>query len=171
MQAIGRGRGVRRTAANPLRIEILCSIPLAIEVDEVRAWEGDMQPSLARVISVRGAAPLNYRDMARAHPDLFPSAEAARKALQREGPDKPLYGQLLSFFLTYKGMSGPSAIVYRRAGRGQQPTELLYIPTLIPDPEAWLTERLGPVVMLGEPKPLSPASPARPSPAQPEPVT
>jgi putative DNA primase/helicase len=163
MQAIGRGRGVRRTAANPLRIEILCNIPLAIEVDEVVTWDDDLKPSRVRVMLARGVVPMSYRDMAAVHDDLFVSQRAAETAIQREAArltegrrgTQPLNSR--EYLL--KACVDLQLIPYRRAGRGQPPTELLYIPTLIPDPEAWLTERLGPVVILGEPKPVEPVTP------------
>jgi putative DNA primase/helicase len=153
IQAIGRGRGVRRTALNPLRIEVMCSIPLPLEVDEVTTWD-EIQPSRVRVMWARGGVPLSYRDMAAAYPDLFKSAEAARKALTRETPDTPLIDHLFSFFLTIKGLSGVSSIAYRRAGSRGPATKLFYPPDRTPDPEAWLTKRLGPVVTLGEPEPV-----------------
>jgi putative DNA primase/helicase len=150
-QALGRGRGVRRTAANPLRIEILCSIPLAIEVDEVATWD-DLQPSLVRVMWARGVVPLSYRDMAAVHDDLFVSQRAAETAMQREAA-KLTEGRkgtqtLNSRECLLRVCVGFESIPYRRAGSRGPATELLYMPAKIPDPEAWLTERLGPVTVL-----------------------
>jgi hypothetical protein len=45
-----------------------------------------IQPGLAEVMRARGALPINYAGMASAYPDLFDSAEAARKALNRQNP-------------------------------------------------------------------------------------
>jgi hypothetical protein len=167
-QAVGRGRGVRRTAANPLQIELLCNVVLPIEVDEVRTWEGEgnIQPPKGRVMGARGIAPDNYRDMHALHSKLFKSSKAAEhamrkeareaaQAMQREGLPFPLYGSLLPFFLTYKANGRPSALAalpYRRAGRGQQPTLIRYDPAKYPDIEAVLTKYIGPVIMLGPPE-------------------
>jgi putative DNA primase/helicase len=75
VQAIGRGRGVNRTAENVLQIDILTNIALpGIEVDEVTTWDA-IQPGMIDVMRARGAAPLGYVDMAAGHPDLFSGAE------------------------------------------------------------------------------------------------
>jgi putative DNA primase/helicase len=136
VQAIGRGRGVRRTTMNPLQVEILCSIPLPIEVDEVTSWD-DAQPSLARVMRARGAVPTSYGDMARAYPDLFPSGDAARMALRRENPEQTLISYIL-----YKALFGVSSIPYRRAGSRGPAGQLLFDPARI-NPVEWLTSHLG----------------------------
>ena len=91
MHAVGRGRGVNRTADNPLSIDILTNVCLpGIEVDEVTTWDR-IQPRAAETMRCRGAVPLNYADMAAAYPDLFPSLDAARMTLGREKtPNKRL---------------------------------------------------------------------------------
>lgn len=76
IQAIGRGRGVNRTADNPLQIDILTNVVLPIEVDEVTTWSA-IQPSAHDVMRARGAVPSSYRDMSAAYPDLFADAKAA----------------------------------------------------------------------------------------------
>jgi putative DNA primase/helicase len=163
MQAIGRGRGVRRTSANQLRIEILCNIPLAIEVDEVVTWDDDLKPSRVRVMLARGLVPDNYRDMTALHDDLYVSQRAAEAAVQREAKwaegrrgTQPFNSKE---YLLKACVDLRSSIAYRRTGRGQQPSELRYDPAKIPDPEALLTARIGPVVILGEPKPVEPVTP------------
>jgi putative DNA primase/helicase len=83
VQAIGRGRGVNRTASNPLQIDVLTNVVLPLEVDKVTTWER-IQPKSAQVMAAEGAVPLTYSDMAAAYPDLFPSADAARMTLTRE---------------------------------------------------------------------------------------
>jgi len=83
VQAIGRGRAVTRTVENALQIDILTNYALPIVVDELTTWSL-IQPTLAEIMRCRGAAPVNYRDMAAAYPDLFTSAHAAQMALIRE---------------------------------------------------------------------------------------
>ena len=85
IQAIGRGRGVNRTADNPLQIDILTNVCLPIEVDEVTTWDA-IQPTLAEMMRARGAVPVSYRDMAAAYPDLFETARAGR---DRDAAGKP----------------------------------------------------------------------------------
>jgi putative DNA primase/helicase len=141
VQAIGRGRGVNRTADNPLQIDILTNVCLpGIEVDQVMTWD-KIQPSAVEVMRARGAVPVNYADMAAAHPDLFPSAEAARKALERENPGQTSIREFL--IDVCPGFPGVS---YRRRGTRGPAGRLLYYPARI-DPQAWLTERLGDVIV------------------------
>jgi putative DNA primase/helicase len=137
---------VRRTEKNPLRIEILCSIPLPIEVDVVTSWN-DVQPDRVREMWARGAVPMSYGDMALAYKDLFPSAEAARKALKRETQDKSLIGYIYHI----RRLSGVSAISYRRTGSRGPAGKLLFDPARF-DPVEWLnSSQLAPVTVLGEP--------------------
>jgi len=149
MQAIGRGRAVNRTADNPLQIDILTNVPLPIVTDEMTTWEL-IQPTLAERMRSRGAAPLTYRDMAEAHPDLFISADAARKALGRENPGQtPIENYLIGV------CPGFSAIDYRRKGSRGPASTLLFDPKRI-DPLPWLTEWIGEVVIKGSAWSLAP---------------
>ncbi len=141
VQAIGRGRGVNRGAANPLQIDILTNVVLPIEVDQVTTWER-IQPSLAEIMRARGAVPLSYADMAAAYPSLFPSAGAAEQALRRGNPlQTPIEEYLLGVcrgFLSFR---------YRRPGTRGPAARLLYDAERI-DPLPWLIARLGDVVVV-----------------------
>ena len=88
IQAIGRGRGVNRTADNPLQIDILTNVVPADRGRRGRRPGTAIQPTLAEIMRARGAVPLSYRDMAAAYPDLFPSAARAEKgaAIRRKPP-------------------------------------------------------------------------------------
>jgi len=141
VQAIGRGRGVNRTDANPLRIDILTNVCLPIEVDEVTTWE-KIQPSAIDVMCAHGAVPLGYRDMADAYSDLFQTRDAAKMAIRRENPEQVSIENLL-----YRKMFPVSAVAYRRIGSRGPAGKLLYDASQI-DPLRWLTERLGEVVLL-----------------------
>jgi putative DNA primase/helicase len=79
VQAIGRGRGVNRSAENPLQIDIVTNVCLPIEVDETTTW-GAIQPSPWEVMGARAAIPLGHADQAACYPDLFGSAKAAEHA-------------------------------------------------------------------------------------------
>lgn len=136
-----------RIAANPLQIDIVTNVVLPIEVDEVATWD-DIQPTVAQIMRVRGAVPLNYADMATAYPDLFLSRDAAKMALARErmaaaagNPEQTPIGEYLIGVC-----SGFSSLRYRRvAARGPAST-LLYDHTRI-DPQPWLSERVGEVAL------------------------
>jgi putative DNA primase/helicase len=67
IQAIGRGRGVNRSAENPLQIDILTNIVLPIEVDKVTTWNR-IQPSLAQIMRGRGGGAVQLRRYGRGLP-------------------------------------------------------------------------------------------------------
>lgn len=141
VQAIGRGRGVRRTEANPLAIDIITNIVLPIEVDELTTWDA-IQPTLAKVMWARGAVPMSFGDMAASYPDLFPSRDAAQKALNRGNPRQT---SIESYLLDV--CPGFQPIVYRRVGTRGPAGTLLYDATRI-DPVAWFAQHLGDVSVL-----------------------
>jgi putative DNA primase/helicase len=136
IQAIGRGRGVRRTAENLLQIDILTNVVLPIVVDEVTTW-GSIQPSLARVMWARSAVPLACADMAMAYQDLFRSGgHAAQMALRRENPSQTSIEKYLLDIC-----DGFSRIDYRRSGSRGPGGVLLYDPRRV-DPVTWLEKHL-----------------------------
>jgi putative DNA primase/helicase len=140
VQAIGRGRGVNRGAADVLQIDILTNVVLPIEVDEVTTWNR-IQPSLAQIMRARGAVPIGYADMAMAYPDLFSSADAARKALSRENPGQmPIEEYLIGV------CPGFLSISYRRSGSRGPAGRLFYAARI--NPLAWLTDRIGDVAVV-----------------------
>lgn len=85
MQALGRGRGVNRTDAAPLALDILTACPLPVAIDEAGTFEA-FEPSPAAIMAARGVmvpdtmAKGAWAMVAAILPDLFPSAEAARDA-------------------------------------------------------------------------------------------
>jgi hypothetical protein len=173
VQAVGRGRGVNRTADNPLQIDILTNVVLPLEVDEVTTWDR-IQPGAARVMRAAGAVPIGYADMARAYAHLFPSADAARMTLTREAknpeqtpieeedaafsenPEQtPIEGDdpspenpeqtPIGYLLAV--CSGFSRLRYRHRGSRGPAGALLYDPGRV-EPRSWLAEHLGEVVWL-----------------------
>jgi hypothetical protein len=89
IQAIGRGREVRRTAKNPLHVDLLTDTPLPFEVDECLTWD-DMQPTYQDMMIVRGvsidgdSSTRGYWNIVAAiAPDMFPSPGAAKKKANR----------------------------------------------------------------------------------------
>lgn len=84
MQAIGRGRGLRRTEANPLQVDIINTVPLPLRVDEVRTWD-EAKPHPLHVIAGRYNLILDpdCRYVGAAIRALLPDAAASASSLQR----------------------------------------------------------------------------------------
>ena len=80
IQAIGRARGVNRSAANPVEVYIVLNdMTLPIAVDEVVQF-GDLEPTKIDSMIERGLVPQWGADAAKLYPDLWPTAQAAQKA-------------------------------------------------------------------------------------------
>jgi putative DNA primase/helicase len=88
IQAIGRGRGVNRTAEDPLQVDIISTIPLPWAVDEVLA-KNAIEPDPIAVMAARGllvdekATKGKWSVIQKVLADLYPSEQAARHALKR----------------------------------------------------------------------------------------
>ena len=88
IQGIGRGRGVNRTPETPLQIDILTNVPLPIPVNDAGTFES-YEPTPEQTMQARGiimhdtAAKGAWHIIAATLPDLFHSADAARKAFYR----------------------------------------------------------------------------------------
>jgi hypothetical protein len=136
----GRLEPVNRNSADPLQIDILTNVVLPIEVDEVTTWDA-IRPGLAEIMRARRAVPISYPDMAMAYPNLFSSAEAARKVLMRENRGQmPIEEYLIGV------CPGFLSISYRRPGSRGPAGRLLYAAGI--NPLAWLTDRIGDVVVV-----------------------
>lgn len=79
VQALGRGRGVNRTAATPLDIDILADVCLPLTVHEVCQWEAP--PEVVEMMA-EGIALTSLVDMAKAWPAIWPNERAARRTLE-----------------------------------------------------------------------------------------
>jgi hypothetical protein len=101
IQAVGRGRGVNRTADNPLQVDLINKVPLPdIEIDEVVKWD-DAQPGPGMVIAGRhglllaeGSSKGTANVVAALLPDLFDTVSAAKQAnvySRAETPNKEYY--------------------------------------------------------------------------------
>jgi putative DNA primase/helicase len=88
IQANGRPRAVNRTEANPLHIIYIGNIPLPWEVDEVLPADA-IDPDPYWLMAARGLLPApsatkgKHQIVQKVLPDLFPTEDAARKALNR----------------------------------------------------------------------------------------
>lgn len=139
VQALGRGRGVNRTADSPLQVDLLTDIVLPVTADEVIDW-ADLVPSRTDMMAARGVVLENAADRAKCFPDLWPNYEAARKDGQRTGTN--CYYRI---FYNSEMSRSSAAVTYRPEGSGQKVRTARFNLKLIPDPAAWLTERLGPL--------------------------
>lgn len=151
IQTIGRGRGVNRTAENPLDVLVLTDRPLPVPVDEAVSWEA-LAPSPADLMMAQAGVALDdSADAARCFPNLWgdgvaPSPEAARKAFQRAkcgtSPYKRLpIGECPALLRT---------ATYRRAGQGKRTATLIFDPSAVApdDLRGWLEDRVGPLTLL-----------------------
>ena len=84
IQAIGRGRGVNRTAETPLDVVILTDVALLLPVDEFLPDEAIMASPVDLMLAEGGVAFDDGASAAKAYPQLWRTAAAARMAFQRE---------------------------------------------------------------------------------------
>lgn len=171
LQAIGRGRGVRRTA--PLVVTLLARVALPLTVAEITTWDNlvpDRVMLAAAEAALTGRAlPLAPLDMVTARPDLWGSETAAKRSLRGEdglkGPH-PLWDS------THKGC-GPFRPL--RTARYRKPGACRWSKALVPAErgEAALRGLLGPLaafeLVVPEPAAERPARPAAPPSAPPPP--
>ncbi|ADZ72181.1 toprim domain-containing protein [Polymorphum gilvum] len=139
IQATGRGRGVNRTAATPLEIDLLTDVVLPVTVDALVPWS-DLRPTRRDLMSLTGIVLENAADMAACFPEFWPTREAAKKDGQRKGTNG-YYRDL------YNSRMSPSSaeVTYRPEGPGHRARTARVDLSRIPDPETWLTNRLGPL--------------------------
>ena len=138
IQAIGRGRGINRTAANPLEVHVLANVALPLVHDRVLTWATEA-PDLVQRMLLAGIAVDSPAEAVALHPDLFGSVEQARKAFLRAG--------LLGHFPmnnTYRGLSQQNA-AYRRPGSGRLRQRAFWIDGSAEVAHAALVRALGPL--------------------------
>jgi putative DNA primase/helicase len=139
IQAIGRGRGVNRTAETPLEIDLLTDAVLPLTVHELVPWQ-QIRPSRHDLMALDGVVLENAADMAKCFPDLWPSRDAAKKDSQRRGTNcyyKDLYNSKLS----------PSSawVTYQPEGTEHRARIARFDISIISGPENWLAKSLGPL--------------------------
>jgi hypothetical protein len=83
LQAVGRGRGVRRTVETPLEVLILTDVPIPLPVNELTTFRAlsDSSGPLA-LLAARGVVPLDYAGIAAASPDQFTDAGRVKEWFQ-----------------------------------------------------------------------------------------
>jgi hypothetical protein len=129
IQAIGRGRGVNRTAETPLLVDVLTNVVLPIDVHEVAPWE---EPSEAvEMMATAGIALASPWDMAKAWPLVWPTVRAARWALEKLGADHaagtPAISPIDKILSIGKMACVPtSAVLYQHAGPKQKLRDAIF---------------------------------------------
>jgi putative DNA primase/helicase len=139
IQAMGRGRGVNRTARTPLEIDLLADVVLPITVNALVPWS-DIRPTRHDLMALQGIVLENAADMAACFPDLWPSPVAARRDRSRSVTNcyyRDLYNSQMSHSC--------AQVTYRPEGAGHRARTAQVNLSRIHDPEAWLTNRLGPL--------------------------
>ena len=174
VQIIGRPRGVNRTSENPVDVLLLTDIAVPVPV-EATLSSADLEPSSDDMMFAAGGIAFeNGRHAHTAYPDLWPSWEAARKALKRAA-DAERSGTFLqedSSFLE-ECPTPLTRVDYQVAGPGQKPAVAWCDLGTLLDPGAFLAAKLGALafVRLTLPEmPEPPDPPVRPAGRQLEPT-
>ncbi len=141
MQIIGRGRGVNRNEENPLDVFIMTDVPLPLPLGKTIHADDLRATCEALMLAEGGIAFESATAAAMAFPDLWPTAEAAKKAMQRERLgtfpyNNYIYGNVPNLL---------SRVSFQLEGAGRSPTIARFDPEIVPDPVAWIVQRLGPV--------------------------
>lgn len=140
VQIIGRGRGVNRSAANPLDVLVLCDVPLPLPVAETMPAAA-LDPILPdRMLAEGGVAFENSGHAAQAYPGMWRTKRAAEQAFYRgRCTTNPYEESLLG------KCRAPRRVAYQVVGPGQRAAVAWFDPWMVPDPEAWLADHLGPL--------------------------
>jgi hypothetical protein len=169
IQAIGRGRGVNRSADTPLTVFVLADVVLPLPVTRLVRWV-DVRPDVLGRMQGRGVVLLGPADAAAAYPDLFPNPDAARKAIGRAEETKSIRTSPYEYSLIGEC---PDALLirasYRPKGNGQKTRRALVCPTRLETFPTWIAAICGPLALLEIADPTSP-TPAPSSPPQPKPT-
>lgn len=112
IQAIGRARGVNRTADNPVEVHLLADAALPLEHDLVISWDL-VCPDIFQRMVLGGIAVDSPADAVLLHPDMFDTADMVESIFRRSG-----FNRQNPIENTYREMTVKSAR-YRRGGRGR----------------------------------------------------
>ena len=145
IQALGRGRGVRREAHDPVEILVLGDTPLPLPVDEFLPDAATNAVATDLMLAEGGIAFDSGVSAARAYPQLWRTSEAAERAIHRQG------------HLTL----AEDAIVLQRRGPKLHVERAWFDHSRIADPPAAIEEMVGPLAMfeLVTPEPKGEESP------------
>jgi hypothetical protein len=162
VQAVGRGRGVRRTADAPLAVWILTDVPLPIPVDALTTWKELCDHGLLALLAANGVVPLDYAGIEMALSQLFGDNAKLKNWLQYRPEIRAKLNKMrktaretgvidvcefggISYRESYIGDSAKlAAYSYRRAG-SRQSNLVLVDDAMHDDPRAATEAVLGPL--------------------------
>lgn len=115
MQAIGRGRSIRRTYKNPLEVIVLTNVPLPLNEDllTLTTWRGVQPTKLEVLLAEHGIVPLGMGEMQRHYPKVFTSNSVARTEKEKVASKYPELKLLLSKGTKVSAISSIN-IIYRQ---------------------------------------------------------
>lgn len=135
-QAIGRARGVNRTADNPVLVVVMNDT--GIVPDARAAWRA---PTRAEVMAATGVVLESPSDRARCFHELWDSLSAAKQ--------DPVDGNHTVYFscseLLQENQTVWFEVGYQHVGERQKMRRAWFRLDMIADPRAWLESRLGPL--------------------------
>jgi hypothetical protein len=162
VQAVGRGRGVRRAAEAPLEVLILTDVPIPIPVNALTTWKELCDQGPLTLLATKGVVPLDYAGIEAAlarwfgddvnlknwlqyRPEIRSKLSAIRKtARDSGGVDAREFGGI-SYRESDIGDSAKlAAYSYRRAG-SRQSNIVLVNEAIHDDPRAATEAVLGPL--------------------------
>lgn len=143
LQAAGRGRAVNRTAMTPLALFILAGVVVPMPVKHIARW-GDVRLSPQQRMAARGMVTDSPTDAWQLYPELFLSAAAAKKALQRGISGTSPYDSL---FIGECPRNRITEGKYRPHGRGQQLRRMWISDWRLPTLRVEMEAVLGPLAM------------------------
>jgi hypothetical protein len=138
IQAIGRGRGVNRTADSPLEVHVLANVALPLPHASVQRWEA-VAPDVVQRMLLAGVAVDSPADACALHPVFLGNEKQAQKAFERAA-----FKRQTPMSNPYRGLSLKSA-AYRRPGRGRGWQRAYWIDGTAADAKAALERAIGPL--------------------------
>ena len=163
VQILGRPRGVNRTDSNRVDILVMTNAPLPVPV-EMLVSADDLAPSPDDLqMAAGGVAFGNPTDAAAAYPQLWNTRSAAKSAFSRF--DGPRLGANSNKGVSIRECTQPPAdIAYRRAGAGTSKAKAIVDLAIVPDPQTWISDRIGTLAHFALTVPRSPDLPVQPIP-------
>jgi hypothetical protein len=138
IQAIGRGRGVNRTADDPLEVHVLADVGLPLLHDRVSCWDIEA-PDILQQMLLAGIAVDSPAHATLLHPRLFVSASAAKhrfrhSAFKDGSPIRTIYRETVL-----------KSAAYRRPGRGRGWQRAWWVDGSVEEARAALERAIGPL--------------------------
>jgi len=130
-QINGRGRGVNRTADNPVDIRVLTNVPLEQPVDQIDEWQRPSKDD--ELFGTSGIWLSSVGDMAKVH-------GINRNTLKS---DRQRWGAIPYKYIYYGNAPHLRTVNYQLLGAGREQQTAVFDPRAIDDIDTWLTERLG----------------------------